>query len=598
MNNTNTNEMTLRFQHGSTQPGRHHEPQSLTARSVSTSLLKCATATVTDTLTVAGAPVVGRTPVVTDSETVQVIDTTGETANSVTTLQAALDALVLAAGSSDIAVVSLTAGQTLSQSTDVNFAEVQRHYRRVVVRGAGRSVSLTDTVASTNVGGPHDNWYIPVMTTALTSGAHEGQLLLNTYSGHYFAIVDNNTTTLTTCSPFPQRGNSPIIISYNNDADNLPFKATDSLIAFLPTSEIELSLQVHFYQMAGATVEFEEIKLVLTSSEDEEENVFVCALISNGLLYFRGCVINTNDMDPNGEVASAGIRAATTIDGCIIEEVGGGAASLFSMIEPHEEQYRVLFMKSYYVSGSLTNAVFESIPYDVMFLGCKLNYITIESTRTKRLIVDSCYAYALSVQCDNLGFYGCEIDTDGGSVTVSDSTTVIFDTVTVLGRLQVIHCGRCYIDVVVTYSVNSSTGQIYIFDCAKVEIQNSSLTVSPTEAYGVVIDRSSVIGRLPSVTGTTTAAVSIRNNSIVACTSTSATGTNTGLGIEVLSGSSLVSIGGAPYGAAFTSVETNNIKVGDNAAVAFTTIATGLAADVSDYTTASPQMARAIFSAS
>lgn len=582
-----TTKMTLQFQHGSTLSRRHAESQSLSTRSVSTSLLTCATATVTGTLTIDGAPVVGRTPVTAESETVQVLDTTGATANSVTTLQAALDALVLAAGSSDVAVVSIVAGQTLALSTDVTFSEVQRHYSRVVVRGAGRTVSLTDTVASVASGGPFNSWYEPTMTTALTASAHAQHILLNTNNGHYFAIVDNDTTTLSVCAPLTIRGGSTNVITYTDDEINSssqPFNVSgDSVIAFLPTSEILLTLQVRFHQMPGATVEFEEIKLTMSSSEDEDENVFACALISNGLLYFRGCIINTNDMDPNTEFYSVGIRSATTLDGCVIEEIGGGAAGLFSVVNPGEEKYQVFLMKCYYVAGSFNNVYSEVPPFDVMLLGCTIEADIISSNRTPLFIVDSCdVAVSVNFSLENLRVYSSTFAGDA----IFNASKISLDSVTVIGDLTVQLCGNCNL-----IAVNSS--QLYIYECGRVYVANCAIAASPTQPYGCVIRRSFVTGTLPTVTGTTTAAVSIQNNSNVAVLSSNSVGTNTGLGVEVLSGSSLVSSGGAPYGAAFTSVASNNIKVGDNAAVTFATIATGLAADVSDYTTASPQMARA-----
>lgn len=200
--------MTLQFKTGDIGLKRHTQTQSVTSRSISTESLKCTTAEILTSLTVDGAPVVGRTPVTAETETVQVLDTTGLITGSVTTLQAALDALVLAAGASDIAVVSITDGQTVALTADVTFAEVQRCYRRVVVRGAGRTVSFTDTVASVAAGGPgtgNDSWTAPTMTTAMTPSAHVGQIALNTTIGHYFGIKDNDATVLELCAPLTRR---------------------------------------------------------------------------------------------------------------------------------------------------------------------------------------------------------------------------------------------------------------------------------------------------------------------------------------------------------------------------------------------------------
>lgn len=142
-------------------------------------------------------------------------------------------------------------------------------------------------------------------------------------------------------------------------------------------------------------------------------------------------------------------------------------------------------------------------------------------------------------------------------------------------------------------------GQLGLFNCnASISAEVSIETAAP-RPYGLVISSSVVRGLpagVPGVSGTSTAAVDIRDNSRVACVTSESSGTNSGIGIRLGFGCSLVSQGGAPYDPAVTTVEANNIKVGDNAATTFATIATGLAAVVNDYATASPQMAFAVFS--
>lgn len=305
--------MTLQFQRGTT-PSRHIEPQSVTCRSLSSTIVKATTAEIVTSLTVDGAPVVGVTSVVADTETVQVLDTTGALAGSVTTLQAALDALVLAAGSADIAVVSITAGQTLTLSADVSFAQVQRLYRRVVVRGAGRDVEFTDTVDTVedSDAGPAadgDGWMLPIMTTAMVDSAHAGQLALNTTTGHYFAVKSNTTTALLLCAPSIQYDSAYILVYDVNDPQRAAVVALDEIVVFMPTSGIACGTSIGIAQMSGGLVEFEELEFTLTDG---------CNLHSNSRLYFRGCSIIRDAVNDSGNNNSVGpISAVTTLDGCV-----------------------------------------------------------------------------------------------------------------------------------------------------------------------------------------------------------------------------------------------------------------------------------------
>jgi hypothetical protein len=595
--------MTLQFQRGST-PSRHVEPQSVSCRSLSSTSVKSTTAEIVTSLTVAGAPVIGLTPVEHDSETVQVLDTTGVIDGSVTTLQAALDALVLASGASDVAVVSITAGQTLALSANVTFAEVQRRYRRVVVRGDadGRNITLAENAvvsaaASTNGPGPNgDGWTVPTMTTALVASAHVGQIALNTTTGRYFAVYDNDTTDLEVCAARQQLyavGYSPYVVVYDNDEQQrAAFAALDNVLVFTPTTTITCGATVELTQMPAGIVEFQELAFELTDG---------CNIHSNERVYFRGCSIDLDDVNASGNNDIIGpISAVTTLDGCVTTNVAEDSGLLSNTLNNRTlEPYIVL--NSYMTSGFLTNSTAEA----------SINYMIVLGSVLQGL-----------GQTSNPGFTSFDMDRSiiaglnesnidhGQNVRIMSSTIGPTLTYTSISNCQSVTLRDClFTSTVALYYCNAVTidsshflgdepadGQLILQACGVLFGNSNVITPASPQPYGLVASKSRITNFPATVTNTTTVAIDLRYGSSIIGSSSGNGGPNTGLGISLGYGCSITCDSGAPYDAAFTTVAGNNIKVGDNASVTFATIAAGLAADVNDYATASPLMAYAVFS--
>jgi hypothetical protein len=593
--------MTLQFQRGST-PSRHLEPQSLTCRSLSSTLVKTTNAEVVTSLTVDGAPVVGLTPVVADSETVQVLDTTGVIDGSVTTLQAALDALVLASGASDVAVVSITAGQTLALTADVTFAEVQRRYRRVVVRGDvdGRNITLAENaVVSAAAGGPGfngDGWTVPTMTTALVGSAHAGQIALNTTTGHYFAVYDNDATALEACAARVYNTGGPyspyVVVYDNSNPQREAFAALDDVLVFLPTTTISCGTTVEIAQMPAGIVEFEELEFTLTDG---------CNIHSNERIYFRGCLIDRDDVNGSGNNDVTGpISSVATLDGCVITNAGADSGLLTDTMD-NRNMEPMIVLNSYLVSGSIVG--------NEAFGGTMPKYMIVQGSALAKLMSEEPPALIF-----------CDIDRSlvVGQFTISHGHQLrafasTFGTTTLTSayfdRIIFVIIHSClfnssvviqYISAVNIYLANifsddGGAGQLYIYQCASVDLKGVVVTPVSPQPYGLVVSRSR-LSNLANVTNTTTAAIVLDVGTSATMRGTLDGAGNTGLGIQIGFGSSLVCENAAPFNANFTTVAANNIKVGDNAATTFAAISTGLAASVNDYGTASPQMAYAVIS--
>lgn len=370
--------------------------------------------------------------------------------------------------------------------------------------------------------------------------------------------------------------------------------ALDEIIVFMPASTISCGASVGITQMPGGVVEFEELAFTLTDG---------CNIHSNARLYFRGCSIDRDDVNASGDNDQQGpIAAISTLDGCVSSNAANDSGLFSDSVGNVQEPFMLL--KSYLAGGGLSGLANSTAVRQIVMIGCATDdqfFIAADYLAPDLLVIDRT-DFQVTLGLTNVG---------NVYMWVSSTGLVTQDTIQIDGcrsfrsfatlyecAVHIFSCPDVYFyDCVIHGERTDEFGQLALFKCVA-SIVNTNTTISTpggAQPYGLVISQSTVTG-LPAVTGTSTVAVDIRDGSRVTADTSSSSGTNTGAGIVLGYGCSLAVRNGAPYAAGWTSVGTNNIKVGANAAVAFSTIATGLAADVNDYGTANPQMASAVFS--
>lgn len=521
-----------------------------------------------------------------NSETVVVLDPSGDTANSYLTLQNAVNAL--AAQSGDIGVIELAADETIALTADIDFSVAQQRFRRVIVRGLGRTVALdSDPVASTTTFTPGhasgNSWLWPVMTATLTASALTDHVLLNETNGAYFAVRDNTTSTVEAMAPpasFETATQGQMSRHhYGVDASAVAFSVADVLTAFVPTSEITCALDVTLTQLdSGRDVEFEEIAFAGTTA---------CNIHSPGRLVFRGCLIDFAALSlTNVGPISANVR----VEGCVSTTGGDGRFG-----NDNETQTREL-LRSVFRGGHLgAGTGYEMSPPRLIVSGCYcfdafLNN-NVNSVITQFIVsVDTSVFEDSAVRFTGLGsgtvvMNSCTVSGDSMEFGLANNGILEYCVLSypASNALLILSLSR------VAMRNCTIEGRTALFENSALRVVSSTFdtTASQNGAVAITVDDSHLSSESPGFTlsGIATQNAILLRRQGLATINIDASSAGFTDGIFVQSGSRVVAIGTPPAGLA-----TNNAKVGDNAIVSFATLATGLAADVNDYATASPQM--------
>lgn len=525
------------------------------------------------------------------------VDPTGAS-SAYTTLQQGLDALIAIPG--DIGVVQLAAGTTLAL-VDTDFSRAQRHFRRVIVRGLGRTVALTDTVASVNdstwtgIEDASQKWYWPVMNETLVASALTDHIILNTTNGAYFTARDNTTTTIEALAPAPSSDLSEVgddVIygrNYYGAQDRAAFDVEDSLVVFVPTCSLTCTSSISLTQNYGGLVEFEELSM--TFGGDFEAR-------TDGAFKFLGCTITINTMNHTG---AGGFTCPTHFEACV--QSADGSNGIMGLGRENETRtlFRCIF-RGNAAPGPGTSVRDTLVPV-LVASGCysasnwEIDVDTIYGrTVLNWNITETIFAPSKGVECrgspgsvnivSSTLPRGCEFTTllavcisscvIGGNVDAYQQVRLTIHETTITGELNVYVNSQLYTNGV------DITGTLLLED------ESSALLASTDIVGSVRVNRNSSLTSTSTldVDGSGAYAVRIEGQSRAHLAGLrGATFTN---GVEIANGSHVV------FGATPTLTATNDVIVGNNAAVTFATIATGLAANVNDYGDTNPQMCSCI----
>jgi len=319
--------------------------------------LHCDSLTVTDTIE--------RAPVENGSTEAAIVDTTGATADSFPTVQAAID--YLATKSADVACIKLIDGQTVALTANVYTAAAQLAYRAVQIRG-GRTEVLRDTVASVAVGGPGSTtfggvkvWILPTLTSATPAvGALDNLCVYNETIDNYFAMRSTDGTgEVTTCSMKAQSG----LASYGPNARE-PWAIGDVFVAYTPSATLRIDAPLEFGMIDGHKIEFRELNLEIsdTASVHAEGSAFV----------LRGCDVYARNTQLEGS-----ITCPIFATGCTFH-VDNEDNFIYTTTEfERGSDVRRVFRNCSFYGGGQTASVLRIGPSRQEFYGCSMDVKTI-----------------------------------------------------------------------------------------------------------------------------------------------------------------------------------------------------------------------------
>lgn len=526
------------------------------------------------------------------STTVRVVDPSGATVDSFATLQAAIDDL--AKGHGDVATITIASGQTVTFETDttLNFAALQRSFSRVRVVG-GKSVEHSDVVLSVaprviGTMGEYD-WTTPTLTTGgLTIGAHANQLVYNATTGRYHGIYTNTATELE-APGVPSTTKSNYIVSYGEGVQ-AAFTAGDELTIYTPAATLELTNPV-VLKLGGETVEFVELAL---NFADEGRFVSSPKQPAHYRVSLTGCHIDRADLGAIERDSPLNVPA--TLEGCVVSESSGTDNGLLGTTDQNFAETRYVinsvvgggYLGYYYEEKSVLNIRV----YGCMFSDCPVNLLA-DNGRGNMSVI-SCEVRgdsSIDVRSSDAYIYGVNfvtvvgdtprINVDGAHCFVGDllwedaegraidldhqSTMTVMGPMTIHGfagntssALDISSGSYLYATDTITIDVEWDTG-------VRVRhgrlVLNSEMSVSDTSAYVWNIESGSVVTSSAGLAGTG----------------------NTGVGIRLADQSS------ALIDNATVTVAGNQVELGAAGAKTFAAVVAGLAADVNDFGTASPQ---------
>lgn len=358
------------------------------------------------------------------------------------------------------------------------------------------------------------------------------------------------------------------------------FKVGDSLQLFTPSPTITVDDACTLTTIEGGEVEFERLNINLV----DKANIISKA----SRLIFKGCIIDRDDVNASGENLEEGpITAIVTLSGCISTNTAEDSGCFTPSIDRISEQVRILNSK--FSGGTLFNTNYFG-GSNLLIAGSYLEtYITCSFgkchiTHSRYTAGGGNFDISVDINIDQ-----CTFD---NRITLRRNQVYILDTS--IGGLFLIRA-NCTLSNT-TIEGSDVNGQLTARASTIDVVTAPTITCNPAALYGVHLTNSKMhIDSQINVNGSTSAAFYLQHNSSLSFrgASNASNLTNTGNGIVLLSGSNLTYTN-TPYTGTFSSGAGTAVKVGDNAATSFATITTGLAADVNDYGTASPQMCFAV----